>query len=53
MPTISNLNNARIKLRSVKPYFERVDHFLNNDSSSVELEIKKLTILNHRLEDLS
>ena len=55
MPTISNLNNARIKLRSVKPYFERVDHFLNNESSSsVEFGNKKIdNIESIRLEDLS
>ena len=55
MPTISNLNNARIKLRSVKPYFERVDHFLNNDSSSsVEFGNKTIdNIESIRLEDLS
>lgn len=55
MPTISNLNNARIKLRSVKPYFERIDHFLNNDSSSsVEFGNKTIdNIESIRLKDLS
>jgi len=42
MPTISNLNNARIKLRSVRPYFERIDNFLANNSSLVKFGTSKI-----------
>tara|TARA_B100001093_G_scaffold519839_1_gene610850 strand:- start:8314 stop:10104 length:1791 start_codon:yes stop_codon:yes gene_type:complete len=43
MPTISNLNNSRIKLRSVRPYFERIDNFLaNNNFSSVNFGASKI-----------
>ena len=55
MPTISNLNNARIKLRSVRPYFERIDNFLdNNNFSSVKFGTSKIeSIKSIRLKNLN
>ena len=46
MPTIGNLNNTRIKYKSIKPYYERIQNFISTNS-------EKLVFGNHKIESLN
>ena len=51
MPTIGNLNNTRIKYKSIKPYYERIQNFISTNSEELVFGNHKIKSLNTILLD--